>query len=282
MNSQESLTWLRADDMPGTELFSILNSTVNFALFHERYSVCALESVAATGRYRNQSILLPPGSLCLFEPGESHTTPTVHQGGNAKVVFFEPALFEQTALELGQHLPIHWRLQKAGHLEPRLFTAIQCLAASIAGRQPPLAQQTWQSLCIRRLLAFSERWQPLARTRGAWTDRLAVKQAMACLQDRYNEPVQLRELADLTGLSPFVLIRNFTMWVGMPPHAYQIHVRVERARAMLARGVHPGLVAAATGFSDQSHLSRLFKRVMGMTPGAYARSSRSLPEHRLP
>jgi transcriptional regulator GlxA family with amidase domain len=66
--------------------------------------------------------------------------------------------------------------------------------------------------------------------------------------------------------------------VGLPPHAYQIQVRVARARALIATGVPLAEVASMTGFADQSHLTRLFKRIVGVPPGQYAgRGTRPQP-----
>jgi AraC-like DNA-binding protein len=270
MNPLERITWLRPVAVPGVELCAIVNCTSNPSLFHTRYAVCAVTSVVATGRYRRQTLLMDPGSLSLFEPGESHSTTRIHQPGDAQIAFFAPDLVERVAWGSGLPGPVHFRLQREAHHDPLLFTAIQQLAASASWGGTPLAQQSWQTLCLQHLLTFTERWQPLRQGCGS-ANRAQVKRAMAFLQERFQEPVELGDLVALTGMSPYILIRNFTAMVGMPPHAYQIHVRVERARAMLARGAHPGLVATATGFADQSHLIRLFKRVMGVTPGAYQR-----------
>ncbi|HYM70106.1 MAG TPA: helix-turn-helix transcriptional regulator, partial [bacterium] len=65
------------------------------------------------------------------------------------------------------------------------------------------------------------------------------------------------------------LCRTFHREVGLPPHAYQTQVRVERARSLLRNGVPIAEAAAAVGFYDQAHLTRQFKRVIGVTPGQY-------------
>lgn len=76
-------------------------------------------------------------------------------------------------------------------------------------------------------------------------------------------------------MSPFHLARSFTAHTGVAPHAYQLHLRVGRARALLAEGAAPAEVATRTGFCDQSHLGRHFRRLVGVTPGAYARGART-------
>jgi AraC-like DNA-binding protein len=65
----------------------------------------------------------------------------------------------------------------------------------------------------------------------------------------------------------------------MPPHAWLMQQRIARARALLQDGCLPLEVATQLGFADQSHLSRQFKQVYGVGPGAY-RSARQLPDHR--
>jgi len=58
----------------------------------------------------------------------------------------------------------------------------------------------------------------------------------------------------------------------MPPHAYQVRIRVEAARRMLLSGFAIATVAAELGFADQSHFTRHFRRVMGITPAQYVRT----------
>ncbi|CAA9481240.1 MAG: Transcriptional regulator, AraC family [uncultured Rubrobacteraceae bacterium] len=62
----------------------------------------------------------------------------------------------------------------------------------------------------------------------------------------------------------------------MPPHAYQTQARLDRARSLLLRGWPPARVARETGFADQSHLTRRFKRLVGVTPGRYAEESKNV------
>jgi hypothetical protein len=79
-------------------------------------------------------------------------------------------------------------------------------------------------------------------------------------------------------LVPFRMVRTFTRQIGLPPHAYLNQVRVNRAKQLLANGEPIALVAYETGFADQSHLTRHFKRLFGLTPGQYSmRQERSRP-----
>jgi AraC-like DNA-binding protein len=93
-------------------------------------------------------------------------------------------------------------------------------------------------------------------------------------------PVKLAELASICGVTPFHLIHSFRASFGIPPHAYLTQVRARRAREMLIRGNPLSSVAYMCGFSDQSHLTRVFKRIYGVTPGVYVAAS--LPRVSLP
>jgi AraC-like DNA-binding protein len=104
--------------------------------------------------------------------------------------------------------------------------------------------------------------------RGA---RAAVARARAHLEERWDDSVRLRELADVAGLSPSRLNRRFSAEVGVPPHRYQLDLRVDRAKQLLAGGESIAATAAAVGFADQAHLTRHFRRRVGFTPGRYRR-----------
>src|SRR5262249_677327 len=112
----------------------------------------------------------------------------------------------------------------------------------------------------------------------------SVRAIAGLLEDRLLDPPALAELAAMTGLSQFALLRAFRAETGLPPHAYLNHLRGRRAGAeygnrggvggggtWLGEGVRPAEVAFETGFADQAHLTRHFKRVVGVPPGAYQR-----------
>lgn len=79
----------------------------------------------------------------------------------------------------------------------------------------------------------------------------------------------LTTLAGLARLSRYQLIRNFRAATGMTPHAYQLNLCINRARAWLREGEALADVAYRLGFADQSHFQRVFKAHVGVTPGHY-------------
>ncbi|MEM9189050.1 MAG: AraC family transcriptional regulator [Myxococcota bacterium] len=94
---------------------------------------------------------------------------------------------------------------------------------------------------------------------------------------RLAEPLELADLAAVVGMTPMEFARAFKAAMGQSPWQYVIALRCERAAELLARFGHPAslaFVAAQCGFHDQSHLTRHFKRQIGVTPGAFRKSLR--------
>ncbi len=97
----------------------------------------------------------------------------------------------------------------------------------------------------------------------------AVLRAVTLMRRRLADPLSLDEIAAAAGLSPFHFSRQFKAATGHPPHEYLVRLRVDRAQELLrqhGRSWNMAAVAREVGFSDQSHLARHFKRVVGITP----------------
>ena len=102
-------------------------------------------------------------------------------------------------------------------------------------------------------------------------DHAVVLRIREYLRREFAGTVALEDLGHRAGMCRFALVRAFTREVGLPPHAYQTHLRVLHACELIQKGTPLSVVALKVGFSDQSHLCRHFKRILGMTPGAYGR-----------
>lgn len=96
-----------------------------------------------------------------------------------------------------------------------------------------------------------------------------VRRAAEYLRERLADSFTLDDVADYAGFDKFHLCRAFRSQVGMPPHTYLTHLRVQRARHLLTSGVRASELAPRVGFYDQSQLTRHFKRIVGVTPGRY-------------
>ena len=90
------------------------------------------------------------------------------------------------------------------------------------------------------------------------------------MRDRLDDDApSLEQLARELGTHASHLVRVFGREYGLPPHRYVVGRRLDRARPLLLAGMPIADVAVATGFHDQSHLTRHFRALLGTTPGAF-------------
>jgi AraC family transcriptional regulator len=131
---------------------------------------------------------------------------------------------------------------------------------------------------IRLLLAKPWTGVPaeLLEKRETYCSRLApwqLRRVTDFMRDNLPDTLQLAQLAAISGLSPSHFGRAFKGSTGLPPHRWHLTLRIERARAMLTEaGASLADVACATGFADQSHFTRVFSKIVGMSPGAWRRA----------
>jgi AraC-like DNA-binding protein len=103
-------------------------------------------------------------------------------------------------------------------------------------------------------------------------NRQSLCRARVYVEEHFAEKISLEQLGNLADMSPFHLARTFRAATGLSPFQYQLHLRLTRARSLLCSGKSAAAVAASTGFVDQSHLTRHFKRALGLTPGRFLAS----------
>lgn len=106
------------------------------------------------------------------------------------------------------------------------------------------------------------------------TEHKAVKQVREYIESFFTRNISLKELSELTNLSSFYLSRLFKQELGLSIHSYLLQVRVNQAKKILSGGYSASYAATQTGFVDNSHLTRHFKRLVGVTPRQYIRRER--------
>jgi AraC-like DNA-binding protein len=235
---------------------------------HPVFALGCVERGACRIWHRGMAHVAQPGDVIMINPHEPHSAEPVTDGGWDYAAKYVSA--ESAARWLPDRFIDHGelRLQGVVHHAPQFATDLSALCRTL-GRDPesPTAVAAFAHLIDGLFVAFGQcRPAPVEAAPG---DRSArVRQY---LDEHFASPVRIEALARLVGLSPFRLIREFTRVVGMPPYTYLLHVRVAKARAMLKAGMPITETAMSVGFSDQSHLTRFFRRITGVPPGLYAR-----------
>lgn len=211
-----------------------------------------------------------PGTIDLKVPDEVHVERARHGPARFQVALFDPELVEhaRAALDRPAAAP---EFNAIDGDDPRV-RPIAALHRGLLAEEsaPALEQALCAALAAFVALTCAPRRTP--STRPAW--RAAVARARALLDERITETVALDELAAHARLDKYRLCRAFREELGLPPHAYVTHRRVGLAQQLLARGLSQAEVAVSVGLYDQSQLHRHFKRILGVTPGAYARAVR--------
>jgi AraC family transcriptional regulator len=122
-----------------------------------------------------------------------------------------------------------------------------------------------------RQMANGPSTKEFARKPGGRLPRHAMRAVEEYIDAHLDQDFALADLAAVAHLSEFHFARQFKQTTGLPPHQFVIHQRVERAKRLIAaRRLSLAEVAVAAGFSDQSHLTRHFKRLVGVTPRRFA------------
>ena len=145
----------------------------------------------------------------------------------------------------------------------RLFRIIESDATDVRPVNALACEEALTEACTVLLSRYGNR---SIRELSARDDLARVRER---LSDLHSPAPSLGELAHMTGLSRFQIMRQFVKQYGMSPHAWLLHYRAESARGLIRRGHSLALAAAAAGFADQSHMTRVFVRHFGYTPGVW-------------
>ncbi|GAB2841267.1 AraC family transcriptional regulator [Streptomyces deserti] len=215
--------------------------------------------------YRGGHIHAGPGSIVVLDPGEMHTGgPAACDGYAYRALYADPALLTDGTLG---GLP-HFREPVLD--DPELAAALRRTHTDVSTCPDPLETESR----LPWLLTALARRHSTARATpdtlpGAGHIAQAVRDRLA---DELLAPPSLADLAADLGLSRYQLLRAFRTTMGVPPYAWLAQYRVTRARGLLESGLRPAEVAPLVGFADQAHLTRWFRRVLGVTPAAYRNS----------
>nr|WP_242544846.1 AraC family transcriptional regulator [Corallococcus sp. NCSPR001] len=153
-------------------------------------------------------------------------------------------------------------------LDRSLYRRFEAPHRASQGAEDLLERESRTLLFLREL--FTRHTAAPAGSRRLHDPR-TVSRVRQSLHDRFSENIRISELAAESGVSETQVIRSFSAATGLAPHAYLIAPRVERAKHFIRLGMPLVEVTALAGFPDQSHLTRHFKRITSITPGAFAR-----------
>ncbi len=234
---------------------------------HEGYGVGVIEAGALGFSYRGENLVAPAGRINTVNPGEVHTgQAAADQGWTYRMLYLSAACVERMAEAIADH-PLPLPLLTRGVIDdPELAGLLRHAHVLLGdGHAARLAQET-ALLNVLALLLARHTYEPPAMA-AAGAEPEAVRRVIDYLDAHCGEDLGIDTLAGVACLSPYHFIRVFARHTGLTPHAWLMQHRARKARQLLGQGVAIADVAAQTGFADQSHLTKTFKRFFGYTPG---------------
>lgn len=252
---------LQGSALPGLQLMQADSGRSFPRHSHDLYGIGLIDRGGQRSASGQGVVEALPGDVITVNPGEVHDgVALAGQPRSWRMLYVAPALLAEAG-----RLP---ELTRAALRDPALRQRFEALfAAALRGAEP---------LALEAGLVLLRQQAPLANAadgagQGCPRGQSRLLERVRARLAEVNLPApSLAALAQEAGLSRFQLLRAFAAAFGLPPHAWLLQRRLARARDAIANGAALADAAAAAGFADQSHMTRVFTRCWGFTPGAYA------------
>jgi AraC-like DNA-binding protein len=224
---------------------------------HETFTVVLIDAGASKYWYRGAQHIVSAGMVSLLNPDEVHTgTPVTPDGYSQRSLYLEPERL-WAGIE-----PRFFRDSLSN--DANLYAQIGALHDAIS-RGDDLELPLRLSLVTEHLLRVMDARAPQTMP----VEVAAVRHLRELIEDDPSTNIRLETLATSLGSSCAHLSRLFTKAHGLPPHAYRLQLRLEKAKPKLLAGTSAAQVALELGFNSQSHFITQFKRWTGVTPSHY-------------
>lgn len=235
---------------------------------HEQYAIGVIEHGVQQFVHKGNSHNAPTGTIISVNPDEVHDGQArTREGYGYRMAYLGlPYLRSLFGDDFGRNdfLAFTTPTTMDSSLAPQLSHALICIDkghGDVDGLLSPI---------LFRL--FERHASPHMPVDASIPCDSAVRRALEFIHAHTNDTPNLDDIASRSGLSKYHLIREFKKQTGLTPHAYGLRHRVRLARKALEQGASPSEAALRTGFADQSHLTRRFKAIYGVTPGTFVRN----------
>ncbi len=266
--SNQAELWTPASQM-GVSLFKASFTTFVYSRHtHDEYALGVIEQGVQRFTHKGVSHYAPPMSIITVNPdevhdGEAHTA----EGYRYRMLYLGLPFLR---VLLGDQCDRNGLLAFKGPItsDPQIARRLSW-ALQLFETKPELIDELLPPILDD---LFSRHATPQPLHLPVADNTAAVRRAVDYIRAHVCEEISLDLLAGEVGLSKYHFLRQFKRVIGLTPHAFHLHRRVELARQALEQGSSPADAAALAGFADQSHLTRRFKTVYGLTPGVLAKS----------
>ena len=230
---------------------------------HDTYALGVTMRGVQTFLYRGEQRYSLPGRVIVLHPDELHDGGAATDDGLVyRMLYLEPSVLFQCLEAARIGLPF----VDEPVIEDHHFAGLLLAALGELDRElDELFVDDFVSQLADGLARYARLPQrPLGSI--AWVQ---AKAARDYLEAHVTRGVSSQDLERITGLDRFALARHFRAAFATSPHRFLLMRRLQQAKIMISQGEPIAEIAAATGFADQSHLTRHFKKAFGIAPGAW-------------
>ncbi|WP_045508730.1 AraC family ligand binding domain-containing protein [Bacillus amyloliquefaciens] len=234
--------------------------------FHDYYVIGFIEKGQRLLVCQGQEFTISPGDLLLFNPRDTHSCAQIDgRTLDYRCINVMPDVMEKAVKEMtgASNLPYFTQPVLYQH---ELTSSLQELHVLISQGERALRKEELFFYLLEELIC---EYSDVTFLRTAPEPSDEVKKACSYIETHYTSNILLDDLSKVTGWSKYHLLRSFTKQKGISPYSYLETIRINHVKKLLEKGVMPVDAALVTGFSDQSHMTKFFKRQVGLTPKQY-------------
>ncbi len=232
--------------------------------FHEHFVIGFIESGKRRLSCLNKEYVIHPGDLMLFNPRDNHTCEQIDNSSlDYRCLNVTETVMQNTILEITgkKYFPRFKEQVIAGAEQVQMLRELHEMI--MQGSQEFQKEELYLFLMEQLIAIYAE--SSLAEEEY----NSEIEKICKFMEESYAEAITLDELSKIVHMNKYVLLRTFTKEKGITPYQYLLTTRINRARILLEKGTEPVDAAMDTGFSDQSHFTNVFKKLIGVTPGQY-------------
>jgi len=240
---------------------------------HEGFCFGLVQKGTRILHQRGKSTVIPENALFVINPSTAHTCQSQKGGHSYMALSITASFMRDIASGISAHLRSVPHFEKVLINDARLTVKFRRLFSLFESAESVFETESVLLALLSQLILNHSDRQPVICGRTVH-DR-TITGVCEFIRMNYARRLTLGQLAREACLSPFYFQRIFLEKTGVSPHEYLLACRMKKARQFLSEGYSLAQVALNTGFADQSHFTRSFLRVMGITPGHYRREALS-------
>ena len=232
---------------------------------HEQFGIGLIHRGAQKSLSGRGMVEAEAGDVITVNPNEVHDGMPVGDARAWRILYFDPDMFLSLAAEAAEGSSMRFEIPHPVLRDGAIARRFQALFAAVTGKADAMrSEELLLGLTADILREGSE-------VEADQSLPSSVARARDLIDDDPSGDISLARMARESGLSRFQLVRAFSRATGLTPHAYLVQARVHLARRLIGGRMPLAEVAAASGFADQSHMTRAFTARYGLAPGVYAR-----------